>query len=305
MDYCIEVEHLQKCFSEVEAVKDLSFKVEKGEIFGFLGINGAGKSTTINILCTLMNPTRGSVRIVDHLLGKENQKIRKKIGVVFQGNTLDDQLTVYENLLARAFLYERDVKRVKKQIEEVSRILEIMELYNRPFKALSGGQKRKCEIARALLNRPEILFLDEPTTGLDPKTRKTVWENIEQLRKETGMTVFLTTHYMEEANRASHIAVMEKGKMVAFDTPYGLKERYAKDLIKVETEDKEGLISVLKSEALSYREEGNQIRIEISNSLESIGVLEKIKQYLKAFEVVQGTMDDAFLNITGKALKTS
>ncbi|MBE6023571.1 MAG: ATP-binding cassette domain-containing protein [Cellulosilyticum sp.] len=303
MSSCIEVKHLKKHFGSLEAVKDLSFNVEQGEIFGFLGINGAGKSTTINMLCTLLLPTSGEVRIAGHMLGKENPSIRQKIGVVFQGNTLDDRLTVYENLLARAYLYENKTRVVKKNIEEVASLLEIEELYHRPFQALSGGQKRKCEIARALLNKPEILFLDEPTTGLDPQTRKIVWERIESLRKETGMTIFLTTHYMEEAVRAGHIAVMDLGEMVAFDTPYKLKEIYAKDLIKVATHEKDQVISILKEEALRYKIEENRLQVEIPNTLSAIRILEKIKQYIEAFEVVQGTMEEAFLNITGKSLE--
>ena len=299
----IEVNHLKKSFGTIEAVKDLSFEVAQGELFGFLGINGAGKSTTINMLCTLLQPTSGEVSVAGHVLGKENRKIRRKIGVVFQGNTLDERLTVYENLLSRAYLYEKDGSVIKRNIAEVSRVLEITKLYDRPFKALSGGQKRKCELARALLNKPEILFLDEPTTGLDPQTRKMVWENIEQLRKETGMTVFLTTHYMEEAVRAEHIAVMDAGEMVAFDTPYKLKEMYAKDLIKVAPREKEQVITILEKESLKYKLEDNRLQIEIPNTLASISILEKIKQYTEAFEVVQGTMEDAFLNITGKVLE--
>lgn len=303
MKNCIEVNLLKKCFNQVEAVKDISFNVEQGELFGFLGINGAGKSTTINMLCTLLQPTSGEVRIAGKLLGRENQEIRKKIGVVFQGNTLDDRLTVYENLYARAYLYEKSTSKVKQSIANVSRVLDIIELYDRPFKALSGGQKRKCEIARALLNTPEILFLDEPTTGLDPQTRKMVWESIESIRRETGMTVFLTTHYMEEAVRANHIAVMDAGKIVAFDTPYQLKENYAKDLLKVTPNETEQVISIIESEALAYKVQDNRIQIELKNTLESIGVLTKIKQYIGNFEVVQGTMEDAFLNITGKDLE--
>ncbi|MBP3888123.1 MAG: ATP-binding cassette domain-containing protein [Cellulosilyticum sp.] len=302
MKYCIEVNHLNKRFGNVDAVKDLSFKVEQGELFGFLGINGAGKSTTINMICTLLQPTSGEIKVSGHLIGKDNQEIRKKIGVVFQGNTLDDELTVYENLLARAYLYEKDSKKVKQHITEISEVLDIKALYNRPFRALSGGQKRKCEIAKALLHNPEILFLDEPTTGLDPQTRKIVWESIEDLRKATGMTVFLTTHYMEEAVRANHIAVMDAGEMVAFDTPYKLKENYAKDTIKIATKEYDKVTSILEKDCHQYKMIENRIHIEVANTLESISLLEKMKQYMEAFEVVQGTMEDAFLNITNKSL---
>lgn len=303
MKYCIEVEHLKKQFGTLEAVKDLSFKVEQGELFGFLGINGAGKSTTINMLCTLLKPTSGTVKVAGYDLERENKEIRKKIGVVFQGNTLDEQLTVYENLVARANLYEKESRVVKSRIAQVAKVLDLIELYDRPFKALSGGQKRKCEIARALLNQPEILFLDEPTTGLDPKTRKMVWENIDQLRQETGMTVFLTTHYMEEVSKAQHVAVMDAGQMIAYDTPYGLKEMYAKDLIRVDSKEKEQIRAILLAEHLNYKEEDNRIQIEVPSSIEALPILEKLKKYIEAFEVVQGTMEDAFLNMTGKSLQ--
>ncbi len=303
MDYCIEVNHLKKSFGSIDAVKDLSFKVEQGELFGFLGINGAGKSTTINMICTLLEPTSGEIKVAGHQIGRENQDIRKKIGVVFQGNTLDDRLTVYENLLARAYLYEKDSRKVKHHIAEISRVLDIISLYDRPFKALSGGQKRKCEIARALLNKPEILFLDEPTTGLDPQTRQTVWNSIEQFRKDTGMTVFLTTHYMEEAVRANHIAVMDAGEMVAFDTPYKLKEQYSKDIIKIAPRAQDKMISILKQEECAYKIEENRVHIEVSHTLEAIPLLERFKNEMYAFEVVQGTMEDVFLNITGKSLQ--
>ena len=303
MPYCIEASHLKKTFGQLKAVDDLSFKVEQGELFGFLGINGAGKSTAINILCTLLTPSEGEVEVSGYKLGKNNKEIRKKIGVVFQGNTLDEHLTIRENLMARAYLYENRSSVVKKNMGDVCDILDIHALLDRRFKELSGGQKRKCEIARALLHKPDILFLDEPTTGLDPRTRKLVWENIEQLRKETQMTVFLTTHYMEEAVRAKHIAIIDAGKMVAFDAPYKLKEDYATDLLKIVPKEKQQAISILKQEGLKYREEDHRLYIEMPSSMASISLLNQLQSYIEAFEVVQGTMEDAFLNITGKSLE--
>ena len=303
MGNCIEVKELKKCFGNFEAVKDISFQVEQGELFGFLGINGAGKSTTINMLSTLMKPTKGKVWIAGYELGKEDREIRKRIGVVFQGNTLDDLLTVKENLVSRAYLYEDSSQKVKKHVSRVCEVLEIGDLLNRKFKELSGGQKRKCEIARALLNEPEILFLDEPTTGLDPKTRKVVWESIEALRKKTHMTVFLTTHYMEEAIKAKHIAVMNQGEIIAFDTPYALKEHYAVDLLKITSTNKEKVIAKLKQDAMSYREVDNRLNIELPSTLSALTLLQSLKEYIATFEVVQGTMEDAFLNITGKSIR--
>ena len=301
--YCIEVNHLVKQFGEVNAVDDISFKVEQGELFGFLGINGAGKSTTINMLCTLLKKTSGDVYISGLSLGREDKRIRHKIGVVFQGNTLDERLTIRQNLYTRAYLYESNGEKVKANINKVCDIFDIGELLNKSFKELSGGQKRRCEIARALLNEPDILFLDEPTTGLDPHTRKVVWELIEDLQKTRGMTVFLTTHYMEEAVRAHHVAVMDAGKIVAFDTPQQLKEKYASDQLKLVPNHKTEILNYLKAGHFAFEEEGARINVELLNSLSAIEVLQDLKQFMTSFEMVQGTMEDAFLNITGKCLR--
>ena len=303
MSYCIEVSHLRKTFEQLKAVDDLSFKVEQGELFGFLGVNGAGKSTTINMLCTLLVPTAGKVEIAGYKLGENNKEIRRKIGVVFQGNTLDEHLTIRENLMARAYLYENNSLGVKKNMSDVCDILDIHDLVDRRFKELSGGQRRKCELARALLNRPEILFLDEPTTGLDPRTRKLVWESIEKLRHDTKMTVFLTTHYMEEAVRANHIAVMDKGRMIAFDSPYKIKEQYATDLLKIIPKEKKETISILKEEGFKYKEEAQRLHVEIPYSMAAIKLISQLQNHIEAFEVVQGTMEDAFLNMTGESLE--
>jgi multidrug/hemolysin transport system ATP-binding protein len=233
MEDIIQVKNLKRNFKELKAVDDITFRVKKGELYGFLGVNGAGKSTTINILCTLLPATEGEVSVCGYRLGKDDREIRKRIGVVFQDNTLDGGLTVKENLVTRASLYERNSKLIRKNLDYVSDILDIGELLGRQFRKLSGGQKRKCEIAKALMNRPELLFLDEPTTGLDPQTRQSVWASIEKLRKEQNMTVFLTTHYMEEAAKAQYISIMEAGKLVADGTPSELKEKYAHDTLKL------------------------------------------------------------------------
>lgn len=303
MNNVIQVRNLTKNFGNMKAVDDISFEVERGELFGFLGINGAGKSTTINILCTLANKTSGSVEVCGLELGKKDKEIRNKIGVVFQDNSLDELLTVKENLISRAYLYETNGKKIKQNLDRVCEILKIGDLLGRQFKELSGGQKRSCDIARALMNTPEILFLDEPTTGLDPKTRQNLWHNIEYLRKETKMTVFLTTHYMEEAARAKHIAIMDAGKIAVYGTPFKIKEKYSLDKLKVEPSNIDELKGILEEHHLNYKEDTNRLSIEIPNSLYSIELLEKIKKYIKSFEVVQGTMEDAFLNITGKSLK--
>lgn len=302
MEDIIQVNHLKKYFKEIKAVDDISFRVKGGELYGFLGVNGAGKSTTINMLCTLLASTEGEVTVCGHRLGKQNQEIRRKIGVVFQDNTLDDRLTIKENLITRASLYDNNIKSIQANLEYVCDILDIGELLGRQFRKLSGGQKRRCEIAKALMNRPELLFLDEPTTGLDPQTRQKVWESLERLRKEENMTVFLTTHYMEEAAKAQYISIMEAGKVVADGTPSELKEKYAQDLLKLIPEDNEMVTKYLEEAKIPYERKSNHIHVTIPDSLFGLEILNKIKGSLKSFEVIQGTMDDVFLNITGKSL---
>lgn len=302
MSYIIEAEHLKKQFGDVKAVDDISFSVEKGELFGFLGVNGAGKSTTINMLCTMLAPTGGSARINGFILGEDNERIKKQIGIVFQNSCLDRLLTVKENLMLRGGLYERDKSRLRKSLANLSNILDLKDILGRPFGKLSGGQKRRCEIARALMHTPEILFLDEPTTGLDPASRKRVWEIIDRLRDELEMTVFLTTHYMEEAAEANHIAILDGGKLISFGTPFELKERYAKDrLILIPKEDfRQELISRLKKKKIFYREREGRFLIPMDRTMSAIPLLEDSREWISGFEVMQGSMDDVFLNAAGE-----
>lgn len=300
MNNVIEVDKLRKTFKDFTAVDNISFNVQEGELFGFLGENGAGKSTTINMLCTMLVKTSGNVKICGLTVGRDDKKIRSKVGVVFQGNTLDKELTVYENLTVRGHFYTNDSKLVKSNLERVEEILKIGDLLKKKYKTLSGGQKRRCEIARALMNNPEILFLDEPTTGLDPMTRKIVWESIDELRRENKMTIFLTTHYMEEAAKANHIAVMDKGRIVAFDTPQKLKEQYAHDRIKAAVSDGEEFERLVRKFNLNVSKHTNYTSIRIENTLAAIDILQGIKGCISGFEVVQGTMDDVFLNCIGK-----
>lgn len=302
MEDIIQVNHLKRYFKEIKAVDDISFRVEKGQLYGFLGINGAGKSTTINILCTLLEAAEGEVTVCGYQLGKEDREIRRKIGVVFQDNSLDNYLTVKENLVVRASLYDKDSKVIRKNLKHVTEILDIGDLMERQFRKLSGGQKRRCEIARALMNSPEILFLDEPTTGLDPQTRQNVWDSIEALRREENMTVFLTTHYMEEAAKAQYISIMEAGKLVANGTPYDLKGKYAVDMLKLVPEDADKMTRNLEEAGFASVIKGNHICVNLPNTLSGIDLLNRVRDNLKSFEVVQGTMDDVFLNITGKSL---
>ncbi len=303
MDEVIEVKNLVKTFGNFNAVDNISFSVNKGDIFGFLGVNGAGKSTTINMLCTLYKMTSGDVKICGFRLGEENEKIRNKIGVVFQNNCLDDYLTVKENLLIRGFLYESDNRKVNKNFQDIVEILNIDNIINKKYRELSGGQKRICDIGRALMNSPEILFLDEPTTGLDPKTRKILWKGIEELQKHKKMTIFLTTHYMEEAVRANNISIMNKGKIIVQGTPFEIKDKFSGDKLKIECKDKECVENILKDKNINFNEEDNRLIIDVKNTVKTIDMLHFLKANIESFEVLQGTMEDAFLNITGTKLE--
>lgn len=302
MSEIIKVKHLKKHFQGMKAVDDISFSVQKGEMFGFLGVNGAGKSTTINMLCTLLRPTEGEAEVAGCILGREDEEIRRKIGVVYQGNVLDDVLTVKENLILRGSLYEKDKKKLLRNLEYVCEILSLSDVLKRPYEKLSGGQKRRCEIGAALLHTPEILFLDEPTTGLDPATRKNVWQTIGRLQKEMKMTVFLTTHYMEEAAKANHIGIIEKGHMVEFGTPFSLKEQYAKDslIIRYSPEQKGQLEQMVKESRFPCKSKGEKLIVTIPKTISAIPLLSAIENLIEGFEVVQGTMDDVFLNVTNR-----
>ncbi len=305
METVIKVESLCKEFGDVKAVKGIDFEVQKGELFGFLGVNGAGKSTTINMLCTVLKPTAGIVHICGMQLGKNDDEIRKKIGVVYQNNCLDERLTVKENLFIRGALYESNKKKLDENVARVCEVLQLEEVYNRRFGKLSGGWKRRCEIARALLHAPEILFLDEPTTGLDPATRKIVWESIGRLREEENMTIFLTTHYMEEAARASHIAIIDAGEIKEYGTPFSLKEAYAKDKLNLmpKNDRQSALKEYLTRQGIAYRQKEEILQIGVKNSMAALPLLNGACSMIDGFEVIQGSMDDVFLNVTGRKLE--
>jgi multidrug/hemolysin transport system ATP-binding protein len=309
MEMVLELRDLKKNYGEVLAVKGISFHVEKGELFGFLGVNGAGKSTTIQMLCTLLAPSGGSASVCGLELGRDNQEIRKRIGVVYQENCLDKELTVKENLMMRGRLFEKDKKKLMKQLDFVSEVLDMKELLPRRYGKLSGGQKRRCEIGRALLHQPQLLFLDEPTTGLDPATRAAVWNSVEMLRAKTDMTVFLTTHYMEEAAKADHIAVLDAGRVKEWGTPFFLKEKYAADTLRIQwnrQDERHKGKKLLESMGRKPIEKQESLQVNLTNSMEALPILEKLmNNQVKpdGFEVVQGTMDDVFLNVTGKKLE--
>ncbi len=300
MEESIRVEHLKKYYQDVKAVDDISFSVRKGELFGFLGVNGAGKSTTINMLCTLQEPTAGEAWVNGRKIGKDNEEIKRHIGAVYQNNCLDKLLTVKENLMLRGAMYEKDNRKLKENLAHVTEILGLSDVLKRPFGKLSGGQKRRCEIARALMHTPDILFLDEPTTGLDPATRKNVWETVRMLQKEMGMTVFLTTHYMEEAAKADHIGIISKGHFVEYGTPFSLKEKYAKDkLYLIPQADRwQEVRECLKKHGLKYTMTEERIFVQINDTMSSLPLISEMEGMLQGFEVIQGTMDDVFLNVT-------
>lgn len=295
MDIILEVKNLKKNYGAIEAVKDLSFKVEKGTLYAFLGPNGAGKSTTINIITTLLEQNAGEVFVN----GQTNKDyIRRKIGVVFQGNVLDNHLTVKENLLYRGAFY-LDSKNLKNRYEELREMLGFKDFENQKFKTLSGGQKRRIEIARALFSEPEILLLDEPTTGLDPETRQVVWQIIDTLREQQNITIFLTTHYMEEAANADHVIIIDKGLIKAEGSPATLKETYSKDRIKLVPHDQTKLEDALKKNNYAYKVVADQYIITFDTTIETLDLIEKVKENIKSFEVLKGTLDDVFINVIG------
>lgn len=293
----IMVRGLTKSFGTAKAVDDISFSVEKGEFFGFLGVNGAGKSTTINMLSTLISPTSGQAEICGLELGKKDSDIRRKIGIVYQNNCLDEMLTVRENLLLRGAIYGESRSECERSFDRVCDILSLSDVTEKRYKKLSGGQKRRCEIAAALMHSPELLFLDEPTTGLDPATRKSVWQTITDMRRTTGMTVFLTTHYMEEAAEADKIVILDSGRICAEGTPFELKEKYARDKLRLYT-DKPLSIDGLTAESYGYS-------AELSGTIAALEILDKVRGDITGFEVIGGTMDDVFLNAVGKKLENT
>jgi multidrug/hemolysin transport system ATP-binding protein len=303
MQQAILVEQLKKSYGSVEAVKGIDFFVQKGQLFAFLGENGAGKSTTIDILCTLLRPDAGKAFINGFVLGKEDEQIRKSIGVVFQDNLLDPLLTVRENIQIRAGFYGLTPAEVKENTRLAIRWVEALDFENRPYGKLSGGQRRKADIARALVHTPSILFLDEPTTGLDPHTRQIVWNTVRSLQKQSGMTVFLTTHYMEEAAAADYAAVMVRGEIKAKGTPAALREAYSSDSLRLIPKDKQGLELLLKELSLPYEQKGGAYRIKLSGTLQAIPILERVRPYIDGLEVLSGSMDDTFINITGQEFK--
>lgn len=300
MPKAIEITCLKKYFGEVKAVDDISFEVERGSLFAFLGLNGAGKSTTINIICTLLKKDGGKVSVAGIDIDKDPVAIRKKTGVVFQGSILDEKLSVKDNLSVRASFYGLYGEKWNKRLAELDDLLGIGEMLKRPYGKLSGGQRRRVDVARGLINSPEILILDEPTTGLDPQTRKTVWQVIERLRQDTGMTVFLTTHYMEEARGADDVVILDSGRIAAKGSPVELKNKYSKDRLIVYRAKSEEADRAF--EKLDYVYDNNAYEITVGGGEDVKRILASNGGLIEDFEVIKGDMDDVFLNVTGKKL---
>ena len=233
MENILEISNVSKSFEKIKAVDNISFKVKKGEMFAYLGVNGAGKSTTISMICGTLKSDRGKIIVCGKDINKNSNYIKNNIGVVFQNSVLDQTLTVYDNLKYRASLYNITGNKFKERFETLAKMFDLNEIKDQKVKTLSGGQRRRVDIARAIIHNPEFLILDEPTTGLDPNTRKKLWNTIRNLREKNEMTVFLTTHYMEEAADADFIIIIDKGKIITEGTPLKLKNKYTKDILSI------------------------------------------------------------------------
>ncbi len=298
MKNIIEIANLNKTFGEVKAVQNLSFRVKEGELFAFLGINGAGKSTTISIMCGQLAKDSGSVVIDGESLDGNIDKIKRELGVVFQNSVLDKALSVYDNLENRAALYGITGNSFKERLTELSELLDFKDLLKRTVGKLSGGQRRRIDIARALLHKPKILILDEPTTGLDPQTRKTLWNAVSRLRTENNMTVFLTTHYMEEAADADYVVILDNGKISAEGTPLQLKNTYTGDFITLYGVSYEQAQSL----GVPFEKLRDGFRIAVPDTSEATKLIVKFPDIFKDYEIIKGKMDDVFIAVTGKKL---
>ena len=301
----ITAKNLTKKFKDLTAVDDVSFAIEEGELFGFLGPNGAGKTTTINILCTLLAPTAGTAAIAGYDCLRQPDQVRSAIGIIFQDTTLDTGLTAYENLKFHAYLYNLDRELTKKRIDEVLGVVELTARKHDPIKNFSGGMKRRLEIARGLLHYPRVLFLDEPTLGLDPQTRNTIWEFIAQLRSREKITVFMTTHYMEEAEHCGRIAIIDHGKIIAAGTPGSLKDTVRGDTIQMATEDNEkALGEIRRLFPVDARLENGGIFIETERGEEFIPkLIHSLSVRTLSVNLRKPTLNDVFLKLTGRTIR--
>lgn len=307
MEKILSINNLVKRYAGAgrNAVDDVSFDIYKGELFALLGVNGAGKSTLINIICTLIEKTSGEVWVDGNSLAKNKCLIRKSIGVVFQGNVLDDMLSAEENLICRASFYGMSPRESKKRIASLAVRLSMRGFLKSPYGKLSGGQRRKCDIARALIAEPKILFLDEPTTGLDPRSRIELWDTIEEIRQKDGMTVLLTTHYMEETESADRAAIIDGGRLLCLDTPQMLKTKYSSDELKliVKPAGREPVERFLKENRLSGEFHVDTFSLRVKSGLCALELLPGIREYLDSIEIRKGNMDSVFINVVGRTFE--
>jgi ABC-2 type transport system ATP-binding protein len=303
MNSIIQVKDFTKRYGDFIAVNNISFEVEEGSVFAFLGPNGAGKSTTINTLCTIFEKTSGSLFINGKDVSTQKSEVRSAIGVVFQDSTLDAKMTIEENLKMHCVFYNIPGKEVEERIQFVLKLVDLLGERKKMVSALSGGMKRRVEIARGLIHYPKVLFLDEPTTGLDPQTRAHIWEYIIKLQKERNITIFLTTHYMEEAEICNKVAIIDGGVIVAHDTPYALKKMYTKDKAYINTENEEELERLLAEYQLDYMKKDGYYKVEAEDLAHFLEVLSVHKEYITNIEIKKGTFNDVFLEITGKKIR--
>jgi len=303
MGAIIEVKDFTKRYGNFAAVDNISFEVEEGSVFAFLGPNGAGKSTTINTLCTIFEKTAGTLRIDGKDVTTQKNEVRKAIGVVFQDSTLDKKMTVEENLRMHCVFYRVPKHEVEERIQFVLKLVELTEWRKKIVSTLSGGMKRRVEIARGLIHFPKVLFLDEPTTGLDPQTRAHIWEYIVKLQKEKNITIFLTTHYMDEAEICDRVAIMDGGKIVANDRPFALKKQYTKDRAYITTEQPEALERLLAAHQLEFVKKPKYYRVDVDSVPNLLQVLGDQKDVITDLEVKKGTLNDVFLEITGREIR--
>ena len=303
MGAIIRIRDLVKRYGTTTAVDGISLDIEEGTLFAFLGPNGAGKSTTINCTCTLLALDGGTIEVDGHLVGKDDNAVRHSIGVVFQDSVLDTILTVRENLEIRGALYGIRGRRFASRLAEVAGTTGIEEILDKRYGKLSGGQRRRADIARGLIHTPRVLFLDEPTTGLDPQTRARVWETVRALQRTSGTTVFLTTHYMEEANHADFVSIIDHGRIVAADTPSRLRMHHSRDVLRLVPSDPVGLRAWLASQGVDFREKNEVFSVLVGSSLAALPLLRDVERFLSGFEMVQGSMDDVFMAITGRGIR--
>ena len=301
----IEVSDLHKNFGPLAAVDGVTFNVEEGEVFGFLGPNGAGKTTTINILCTLLRPTSGRAKVAGFDVQTQRNAVRQSIGLVFQDPSLDDQLTAIENLRFHSHVYNVPGNERKARIEEVLRVVELWDRRNAVVRTYSGGMKRRLEIARGLIHRPRVLFLDEPTLGLDPQTREHMWTYILQLQRAHGITIFMTTHYMDEAEHCGRIAIIDNGNIVALDTPDALKRMVGADIVTLRTPDNERAAAEIQEKyGLQPSNEDGRLRLEVPNGAEFIPrVVCELSVAVESVDLHRPTLDDVFLKLTGHVIR--